>query len=160
MKKICRDIDFFMQTKKTISFEVHGAPIGKGRPRFSRAGHTYTPQKTRDYERHIAQAAFTAMCEADEMICDRPVVVEILAEMPIPASWSKKRQIAAEAGAERPKRPDIDNIAKAALDACNGVVYGDDAQVHALSVRKVYGSIGSGGRLSVSISWTYDQSGP
>lgn len=149
-----------MQTKQTISFTVHGAPIGKGRPRFSRSGHTYTPQKTRDYERHIAQAAFTAMCEADAMICDRPVVVEIVAEMPIPASWSKKRQAAAEAGAERPKRPDIDNIAKAALDACNGVVYGDDAQVHALSVRKRYAPVGSEGLLSVSISWTYDQSGP
>lgn len=153
-------MNFFMQQVKTITFEVHGAPIGKGRPRFSRQGHAYTPQKTRDYERHIAMAALTAMCDADALVTDAAVVMEVTANMPIPMSWSKKRQTAAEMGAERPKRPDIDNIAKAVLDACNGVVYGDDAQVHTLTAKKRYAPLGSEGWLSVSISWTYDQSGP
>ena len=36
------------------------------------------------------------------------------------------------------KKPDIDNIAKAVLDALNGVAYGDDNQVTALEVSKHY----------------------
>jgi Holliday junction resolvase RusA-like endonuclease len=35
--------------------------------------------------------------------------------------------------------PDVDNLAKAALDAMQGVVFGNDAQVCALGVRRLYG---------------------
>lgn len=47
-----------------IEFTVPGAPVGKGRPRFMKNGHTYTPQKTRDYEGKVVQfpAARTATC--------------------------------------------------------------------------------------------------
>ena len=36
------------------------------------------------------------------------------------------------------KKPDIDNIANAVLDALNGVAYGDDNLVTALEVSKHY----------------------
>ena len=140
--------------KKEVSFIVHGKPIGKGRPRFTRFGHTYTPQATKDYERHISQAAFVAMVEAGYTVTDRPVVVDLLAEMPIPKSWTKKRKLAASMDGEKPKKPDIDNVLKAALDGCNGIVYDDDAQVHVVTARKRYAQDGSQGRLVVSIAWT------
>ena len=35
-------------------------------------------------------------------------------------------------------RPDADNYAKAALDACNAILFKDDAQVTDLIVRKRY----------------------
>ncbi len=140
--------------KKSITFEVVGEPKGKGRPRFTRSGHTYTPQATKDYERHISQAAFVAMVEAGYTVIDRPVVVDLLAEMPIPKSWTKKRQLTASMDGEKPKKPDIDNVLKAALDACNGIVYHDDAQVHVVTARKRYAQDGSQGRLVVSIAWT------
>ena len=38
-----------------IEFTVPGIPVGKGRPRFMKNGHTYTPQKTRDYEDKVVQ---------------------------------------------------------------------------------------------------------
>ena len=30
-----------------LHFVVEGDPVGKGRPRFTRSGHVFTPQKTR-----------------------------------------------------------------------------------------------------------------
>lgn len=35
---------------RSISFSVPGEPVGKGRPRFTRTGHPYTPGKTESYE--------------------------------------------------------------------------------------------------------------
>lgn len=34
-----------------IQFAIMGEPQGKGRPRFARSGHTYTPEKTAAYEK-------------------------------------------------------------------------------------------------------------
>ena len=62
-----------------------------------------------------------------------PVALSLIVLHPIPKSWSK-RQDAALAGTERPTtKPDADNVAKAIADACNGVVWVDDAQVVELS---------------------------
>ena len=35
------------------TFIIDGEAVAKGRPRFTRRGHTYTPKKTADYEKHI-----------------------------------------------------------------------------------------------------------
>ena len=43
------------------------------------------------------------------------------------------------------KKPDIDNVSKAVLDALNGVAYDDDAQVYDLRVQKWYVGLGAGG---------------
>jgi len=60
----------------------------------------------------------------------------------IPQSYSKKRSEACLSGAERPaKKPDIDNIAKAFLDAMNGTVYLDDTQVVELNLKKIYSTV-------------------
>lgn len=45
-------------------------------------------------------------------------------------------------GRKRPHhtvKPDIDNIAKAILDCCTGLLWKDDVQVVALNVEKAYG---------------------
>ncbi len=39
-------------------------------------------------------------------------------------------------------RADVDNIAKAVLDALHGVAWNDDKQVECLAVRKTYGPEG------------------
>ena len=39
------------------------------------------------------------------------------------------------------KKPDTDNIAKAILDALNGLAYYDDAQIVELTVAKRYGTV-------------------
>lgn len=54
-----------------------------------------------------------------------------------PLSWSRKRR-SDVFGAFCSKKPDTDNVAKAILDAMNGIVYEDDAQVAGLIVQKFY----------------------
>ena len=119
---------------------VEGDPQGKGRPRFRRLGNfvsTYNDKKTQSYEALVKQSAKQAFGDTD--ILETPISLYLYIKLPIPKSYSKKRVEACLNGLEKPsKKPDIDNVAKAFLDAMNGVVYKDDTQVVALSARKRY----------------------
>lgn len=119
-----------------IEIVLLGAPRGKERPRLTKAGHVYTPEKTRDYEAALRYAAKEAM--GDRPPLDGPITVDIEVKVPIAQSWPKKRQEAARAGKERPtKKPDWDNFGKM-LDALNLVVWIDDSQIVEGRVRKFY----------------------
>jgi Holliday junction resolvase RusA-like endonuclease len=119
-----------------IEVVLLGAPRGKERPRLTKAGHVYTPEKTRDYEAALKYAAKEAM--GDRAPLDGPIIVDIEVKVPIAQSWPKKRQDAARAGIERPtKKPDWDNFGKM-LDALNLVVWIDDSQIVEGRVRKYY----------------------
>ena len=126
-----------------IVFDVPGDPKGKGRPRFARRGKftkVYTDQKTLDYETVIKLCAQNAMGSAKPI--EAPVGVYLYVRLPIPQSYSKKRKEACLNGSERPmKKPDIDNVAKAFLDAMNGTVYLDDTQVIEMHVKKLYSEV-------------------
>ena len=41
---------------KTVELIIEGEPVGKARPRFTRTGHAYTPDKTRKYEQAVEDA--------------------------------------------------------------------------------------------------------
>ena len=127
-------------------FIVPTEPCGKGRPRFSRGGHAYTPEKTARAENLVTLTAQEAM--QGRMPTERPVRVQIEAFFTIPRSVSQKRR---NAMAEAPcmKKPDTDNVAKLVLDAMNGVVYSDDAQVVSLELIKRWSLI-PGVRVKVS----------
>jgi len=124
-----------------LIFSVEGDPVGKQRPRFTKTGRTYTPKKTSDYEGMIADKAMVAMGPVTPL--ETPVAVYIYINHAIPASYSKKRKEACLNRFERPKKPDLDNVAKAYLDAMNGIVYKDDVQVVSLHVTKRYNTVGS-----------------
>jgi Holliday junction resolvase RusA-like endonuclease len=123
-----------------IMYIVYGEPVGKGRPRFAKRGNfvsTYTPQKTKTYEDEIRMMARAAMGSSEPL--ETPVTVAIYIRVGIPASYSKQKRKDALAGTIKPtKKPDLDNIAKAFLDAMNEIVYLDDKQVVGLHVTKVY----------------------
>ena len=123
-----------------VTFCVYGDPQGKARPRFTKTGRAYTPTKTADYETEIRHMAKAAMGSSEPL--ETPVAVFCYVTLPIPASMPKKRLAAVLDGSERPlKKPDLDNVAKAFLDAMNGIVYADDKQVVTLHCTKVYGTI-------------------
>lgn len=126
-----------------IVFTVNGIPQGKGRPRFRRAGNfvqTYTDTKTKTYEQHIRESAINAMGSGSPL--EGPVGVDLYIRLPVPQSHSKTRRAMCLEGLERPlKKPDIDNVIKAYLDAMNGVVYADDTQVVRVSAKKTYSSV-------------------
>ncbi|WP_296249655.1 RusA family crossover junction endodeoxyribonuclease [uncultured Stenotrophomonas sp.] len=102
-----------------IEISIPGKPIGKGRPRFNRNGHAYTPRETRDHEALIAWHAKAAMNRRAPL--DGPVEARMLFVLP-----------------DR-RRRDIDNLLKLGLDAMNGIVYADDTQVHRIEATKQVG---------------------
>lgn len=78
-----------------MNFTIEGLPKGKGRPRFTRSGHTYTPDTTRKYEALVTARAKEAMIGKRKIEKPNAVRVDILAIFPVPSSWSKKRRTAA-----------------------------------------------------------------
>lgn len=124
-----------------IQFSVPGLPIAKGRAKVSTfGGHVrmITPDKTVRYESTVALFARQAMGDRSQFDC--AVLLSLVLHMPVPLSWSKKKQAAALLGQVWPtSKPDCSNVLKAIEDAMNGIVYRDDSQIVVLSVRKVYG---------------------
>ena len=119
-------------------FTVPGPPQGKGRPRFTRTGHAFTPAKTAEYERQIRQA-YTRQC-GQTFPDDAALRVKIVAWFSVPASDSKARRDMKLKHKMLPiKKPDWDNIGKVVCDALNGVAYKDDAQIVTAVVYKFYG---------------------
>jgi Holliday junction resolvase RusA-like endonuclease len=101
--------------------------------------HVYKTGATRRYEARIGQEAALAMGNRPPVAC--AVSVDVLAYLPVPQSWSKKKRAAALAGQVRPtSKPDWENIGKA-LDGVKGIVWVDDKQVVDGRVRKFYSDI-------------------
>jgi len=130
---------------RIVSFDVPGAPQGKGRHRNairqSRLRGQYvaqiTPPKTRAYEAEIKNAAWRAM--RGQPIMAGAVLVDLTVRMPIPDSYSKTRRALCLDGKEKPtKKPDLDNVIKSFLDGMNKTVFDDDSQIVGFTVRKLY----------------------
>lgn len=123
-----------------IRFTIPGAPVGKGRPRatsINGMARLYTPKKTASYEGLVAMAATEAMAGAEPL--DQAASVTMVVCVPVPASWSQKKQRQATSGEIRPTtKPDIDNVVKGVFDGMNGVVWRDDVVVAELTVQKFY----------------------
>jgi Holliday junction resolvase RusA-like endonuclease len=119
----------------TVEFCARVEPKPKLRPRFGRARiggrevvRTYTPKKTADFEMLVRTAALRAMLGQKPLT--GPLFARIDCYLPIPKSWTKAKREAARAGLLYPVgKPDLDNFKKAVMDAMNGVVYVDDAQI-------------------------------
>ncbi len=126
-----------------VCFTVPGVPVGKGRPKFARRGNhvqVRTPEKTANYEGLVKLVASQAMAGAN--LLKRPVALHLTLNMPIPASWSKKRQDLALRGLiGATVKPDVDNVMKALADAMNGIVYADDKQIVSATIVKQYATV-------------------
>lgn len=120
-----------------IKLTIPGKPLGKQRPRVMRNGHTYTPDKTVNYETLVKQLYIEKYFQKQ---LSGPIKATITAYMPIPKSESKVRKGKMREGKIRPtKKPDWDNIGKIITDALNGLAYDDDKQIVDARVIKLYG---------------------
>ena len=130
----------------TFTFTIDGEPVAKGRPRFIRAtGRTYTPTKTRKFEKRVRDCA--ALAGATTM--DGPLSVTIAFYFPWPKGMWRKTKKRGEEWMDTGR--DVDNLAKAVLDACNGVCWHDDRQVAELTLRKRRAAQGEPGRTVVRV---------
>lgn len=139
-----RALEGAQEAGRVIRFTVPGAPVGKGRPKVASRGgrfaQLYTPEKTANYEGLVAHAGQVAMNGRD--LIAGAVSVQLDIRLPVPASWSKRKQNAALDGQLLPtKKPDIDNVEKAIFDGLNGVVWNDDVQVVDVTKRKRYSAV-------------------
>ncbi|MBN3750104.1 RusA family crossover junction endodeoxyribonuclease [Burkholderia sp. Se-20373] len=90
------------------------------------------------YAENLVKMAASAAMRSTEPYAG-PIRLVVHIGMPIPTSWSQKRQRAAAAGEiGATKKPDADNVVKALKDGMNGVAYVDDGQVVDLWVAKRY----------------------
>ena len=102
-----------------IRFTIPGPAVPKGRPRVTRTGHAYTPQRTKAYAEKVQ---WIAKAFAPKTPLSGPVSVRIV----------EYRKGTPDA------RPDIDNALKNLLDAMNGLIWQDDSQVVRLFAEKRY----------------------
>lgn len=119
-------------------FEVPSKIIGKGRPRLNTyTGAVYTPTRTKDYETLIEQ--YFIMKYPRYKTIEGRAKVCIKAYFEIPKSVNKTQKVNMLQNTISPtKKPDIDNIVKAVLDAMNKFAFKDDTQIVKLEVEKLY----------------------
>lgn len=127
-----------------IEFKVEGKAVPQPRPRVVRMrnGQTraYNSEKSVVYKRIVKAAALSEMNKQRLTMTDRPLAMRLTFVFAPPKSYTKKKLEAVESGELRyTKKPDLDNLAKAILDACNNTVYKDDSQIITLSINKEYG---------------------
>lgn len=103
--------------------------VPKGRPRFSKRGHTYTPAKTKLFESNLKHLFAHQMKRYGIEIFTSALYLSITICVKKPKSV-KRKYISV--------RPDLDNYLKAILDAGNGVIFKDDGQVVELCIKKQY----------------------
>lgn len=100
-----------------LRFVVPGNPVPKARPRLGQYC-VYTPRTTHRYEVEVRRCAYNAL--ANMKAWDKDAIYAVMLRV----FWQDKR------------RRDIDNQAKAILDALNGVVWKDDFQVDRLTIER------------------------
>jgi len=108
------------------------APVAKARPRVTRRN-TYTPEKTKLFEAGVINLVRRAYKSGP---VSNPLAVTINLYLPRPKKPSSHYPIV---------RPDIDNYAKAIMDACNHILWVDDSQIITLHSSKRYDYEGSPG---------------
>ena len=121
-----------------ITFSVPGEPVPQPRPRVSTRGgfaRAYVPAKhpVHAYRQSLAAAARAAgLSDSGEALS---VVIDAVFVRP----KSHMRKSGVKPDAPKLPRPDVDNIAKACLDALQDVI-GDDTCVARLVIEKSYGT--------------------
>lgn len=139
-----------------ITFEVPGQPVPQPRARISTRGgfaRAYTPK---GHAIHGYREAVQLLAKTNgwpDGPATGPVAVEIDCYLERPASHVTKAGEVRSSAPTYPGRSDVDNLAKAVLDAITdaGTLWGDDDQVVELVVRKAYARPQAGGRTIVTV---------
>src|SRR5690606_37139996 len=128
--------------KHSVFVTIPGKPLAQGRPRGTVVNgrvRMYDPKASRDWQGSATWLMVEAAKRSGWKLTHEPVAVVIHAIFPCPKGDYRK-------GDPRPRRwhtkrgGDADNIAKAVLDAGNGVLWHDDCQVANLNVHTMIGA--------------------
>ena len=127
-----------MQLKSNLGepayYTVTGNPSPKTRPRFGN-GRVYDNQK--DLKSRIS---YELKSQHDYVMpFEGPLKLEVTFFMPLPQRLRRKNHT--DFYPPHSVKPDLDNLLKLLLDACNGVIIKDDALVSCIVSQKVYSQI-------------------
>lgn len=96
--------------------EVFNAPMGSPRPRFRKTGRFVQTYMPTSYTKHKAYI----QGQMPKLNLERALKIELDFYFPLLKSWSKKKK-SEMVGQYKVTKPDIDNLIKTVLDACNGM---------------------------------------
>jgi len=134
-----------------IDITIPGKPVAKGRPRFgvvNGRARAWTPRATQAWEK-LAAGVCRAVYQGKPI--DFPVSVSVTAVHPRPKNLMRKKDHRGRLW--RAKKPDVDNEAKAALDALvKGGILEDDALVVELLARSMMTAIGEEAHVRIVIT--------
>ena len=123
-----------------IKLEFDVKPMAKQSFRTTRTGQKYLDASVIKYRKAIRNMAIAQMRNQKAEKIEGAVNMNIIYAFRRPQSLSKKERNEIDNGKIVPKttKPDIDNLTKAILDALNGIVWKDDAQVTQINIQKVW----------------------
>lgn len=126
-----------IRTDNLISFQVHGLPIPQGSTRaWVIHGKPIITSSAKGLSTWRRLVADVAQNYAPKEPWEGPVGIELHFGLPKPKSAPKKKRVWPD------KRPDLDKLTRAVLDALTYVVFADDSQVIEIQASKDYGAPG------------------
>ncbi len=124
-------------TDALISFQVHGLPVPQGSTRaWVVNGKPIITSAAKGLSSWRRLVADVAQRFAPNEPWEGPVGIDLRFGLPKPKSAPKKRRVWPD------KRPDLDKLTRAVLDALTYVVFSDDSQVVSIVATKDYGAPG------------------
>lgn len=98
----------------------------------------FTPEKYAAFKRTVSDLGAIAMRRRAIVLAGVPLHATVRFMLPIPATATRAERAEMLAGARRPVRGDIDNMAKSIFDGLNGIAYVDDKQIASAWLEKLY----------------------
>jgi Holliday junction resolvase RusA-like endonuclease len=133
--------------------KIPGQPVAKGRPRFDRRGHAYTPDKTVRWEQ---RAASIIRASIGSPMYDQPLRLQVTAYFERP-----RRLLTRKSAVNRihhTSKPDADNIGKIVADALTMAnVVRDDSIINQMMITKYYAAKDAPAEVVILLdSWEND----
>lgn len=136
-----------MSETMTLYFPFPAVP--KERPRSGKNGF-YTPKKTAEFERRIAEFFRNSRQKCLEEGCLSVSIVFNLPHIQKVTKEFKKPENAEIQVIYRPVKPDLDNLTKSVLDALNKFAWSDDSQITFMQIIKSYNRLCPNGAISIT----------
>jgi len=126
-----------VRSEQLISFQVHGLPVPQGSTRsWVVNGKPIITSSAKGLSTWRRLVADVAQRFAPEEPWEGPVGINLHFGLPKPKSAPKRKRVWPD------KRPDLDKLTRAVLDALTYVVFADDSQVVDIRATKEYGAPG------------------
>lgn len=126
------------KSDNAIRITIQTDPVPKGRPRVSFVNgkaHTFTPERTKKAQKGIVRRLkrYQGRCFAPHV----PVMLSVTF-FRVKSKWLPRKESLPV------RKPDLDNFLKLLLDAMNGILVADDAQICTIIVKKRWSNDGNG----------------